>query len=54
MMGAMTATASATGIRAWLARRNWSWLTPRRMRFATVGLLAAALVVSAVGLGGSG
>ena len=54
MMGAMTASASATGIRAWLAQRGWSWLTPRRLRFVTVGLLAAALVVSAVGFGGSG
>jgi hypothetical protein len=54
MMGAMTATASATGIRAWLAQRNWSWLTPKRMRFATVTLLGAALVVSAVSFGGSG
>jgi hypothetical protein len=54
MMGAMTATASATGIRAWLAQRRWSWLTPARLRFATTALLATALVVSAVGLGGSG
>jgi hypothetical protein len=54
MMGAMTATASATGVRAWLSQRRWSSLTPRRMRFVTVGLLAAALVVSAVGFGGSG
>jgi hypothetical protein len=53
MMGAMTATASATGVRAWLAQRNWRWLTPRRLRFATVALLVAALAVSAVGLGGS-
>jgi hypothetical protein len=54
MMGAMTATASATGVRAWLAQRGWTWLTPRRLRFVTVGLLAAALLVSAVGFGGSG
>jgi hypothetical protein len=54
MMGAMTATASATGIRAWLAQRDWNWLTPRRLRRVTALLIAAALVVSAVGLGGSG
>jgi hypothetical protein len=54
MMGAMTATASATGVRAWLAQREWTWLTPKRLRLATVALLAAALVVSAVGFGGSG
>jgi len=54
MMGAMTATASASGIRAWLAQRGWTWLTPRRMRYVTLGLIAAALVVSSVSLGGSG
>jgi hypothetical protein len=54
MMGAMTATASASGIRAWLAQRGWGWLTPRRMRYVTLGLIAAALVVSSVSLGGSG
>jgi hypothetical protein len=54
MMGAMTATASATGVRAWLASRRWSWLTPKRMRAATIGLLTAALIVSAVAFGGSG
>jgi hypothetical protein len=54
MMGAMTATASATGVRAWLAQRHWHWLTPRRLRFATLTLLGAALVVSAVSFGGSG
>jgi hypothetical protein len=54
MMGAMTATASATGMRAWLAQRRWTWLTRARLRFATMALLAAALVVSAVGFGGSG
>jgi hypothetical protein len=54
MMGAMSATASATGLRAWLAQRDWNWLTPKRLRLVTVALLVAALVVSAVGLGGSG
>jgi hypothetical protein len=53
MMGAMTATASATGVRAWLAQRGWHWMTPRRMRYVTVALLGAALVVSAVSFGGS-
>jgi hypothetical protein len=54
MMGAMSATASATGIRAWLAQRDWHWLTPKRLRLATVALLVGALVVSAVGFSGSG
>jgi hypothetical protein len=53
MMGAMTATASATGIRAWLVQRRWRWMTPRRMRLVTIALLGGALVVSAVSFGGS-
>jgi hypothetical protein len=53
MMGAMTAGASATGIRSWLAQRSFSWLTPRRLRVITAGLLCAALVASSVLLGGS-
>jgi hypothetical protein len=54
MMGAMTAGASATGIRSWLAQRSFSWLTPRRLRAITAGLLLAALVASSVLLGGAG
>lgn len=54
MMGAMTAGAGATGIRAWLAARGFAWLTPRRLRAVTAVLLGAALVLAAVGLGGSG
>jgi hypothetical protein len=53
MMGAMTAGAGATGARAWLAQRDFSWLTPKRMRLLTVGLLAAALVASSVLVSGS-
>ena len=54
MMGAMTAGAGATGIRAWLGWRRLSWLTPRRMRALTVALLAGALLASSVVVGGSG
>jgi hypothetical protein len=54
MMGAMTATASASGIRAWLGNRGWTWITPKRLRFATLALIATALVVSALSFGGSG
>jgi hypothetical protein len=53
MMGAMTAGASATGARSWLAHRGFSWLTPRRLRLLTVALLLGALVASSVLLGGS-
>lgn len=53
MLGAMTAGSAATGTRSWLATRRWSWLTPRRLRRATVGLLGCALATSALLVGGS-
>jgi len=53
MMGAATATAGATGIRSWLAARRPLGLSDVALRRATVVLLAAALVVSAVVLGGA-
>jgi hypothetical protein len=53
MAGAMTATAGAAGIRAWLATRAFGWLTPRRMKAITIGLIAVALLASTVLIGGS-
>lgn len=53
MVGAMTAGAGATGARSWLATRHWAWLTPLRLRRITFALLAAALIASAVLIGGS-
>ena len=50
MMAASTAAAGATGIRAWLAAKRFSWLTPARLRVVTLTLIAAALVASSVGL----
>jgi hypothetical protein len=50
----MAAAAGATGLRSWLRLHAAPWLTPRRLRAITLGLFAAALVVSSVGLGGSG
>lgn len=49
MAAATTAAAGATGLRAWLATRGWSWLTPTRLRRATAAILVAALVLSATG-----
>jgi hypothetical protein len=51
MATAATAVAGATGIRAWLAARGFSWVTPRRLRLMTGTLLAVAVVMAAVGLG---
>jgi hypothetical protein len=52
-MGAVTAVAGASGIRAWLAAKAFSWLTPKRMRAATISLGVAALVGSSLGLSGA-
>ncbi|MDQ3632523.1 MAG: hypothetical protein M3417_14890 [Actinomycetota bacterium] len=53
MMGAMGATAGASGTRAWLATRQWVWLTPPVLRKITVGLLAVVLIASTILIGGS-
>jgi hypothetical protein len=46
MATATAAAAGATGMRAWLATRGWSWLTPKRLRAATVALLIAGVAVA--------
>jgi hypothetical protein len=53
MMGATTALTAATGLRAWLAARGFAWLTPRRMRAVTIGLLVVGAVGSSVALSGT-
>jgi hypothetical protein len=53
MIGATTAVATATGLRAWLASRSFAWLTPRRMRAATAVLVLAGLAGASVGLSGT-
>jgi hypothetical protein len=53
VMGAATAAAGATGIRAWLAARSFGWLTPLRLRVVTIFLITAALVAASVGLSGT-
>jgi hypothetical protein len=53
MMTAMGATASATGIRSYVAAKHFSWVTPRRLRALTVVLLASALIASATLVTGS-
>lgn len=50
MMGAMSAGATATGLRAWLVARQPHWLTPRRQRRLTYVLLAlGVLAAGAIG-----
>lgn len=53
MLGAMTAGATATGTRSWLAGRGFSWLTAARLRAITIVLLALAMAASTVTFSGS-
>jgi hypothetical protein len=53
MAGAMTATAGAAGIRAWLATRAFGWLTPKRLKAITMVLIGAVLIASAVLVSGT-
>jgi hypothetical protein len=53
MMTAMGATASATGLRSFVAAKHFSWMTPRRLKVLTAVLLSAALLVSATLVSGS-
>jgi hypothetical protein len=49
----MAAAAGATGTRSWLQAQHLTWLTPKRMRTATVALFVAAFGISSIGLSGS-
>jgi hypothetical protein len=51
---AAVAVGSASGIRAWLHARKPRWLTPGRMRAATIVLLTGAVLASGVVAGGTG
>ena len=51
MATAATATAAATGVRAWAAARSPDWLTAGRLRAVTVMLIAIAVMAAAVGSG---
>jgi len=50
---AMAAMAGASGARTWLQAQHASWLTPQRMRAATIGVFAAAAIGSSLTLSGS-
>jgi hypothetical protein len=49
----MAAASAATGVRSWLQTRSWSFLTPHRLKVATIVLFVAALSVSSFRLSGS-
>jgi hypothetical protein len=50
---AIAAASAATGFRSWLQNHHFGWLTPKRMRAATIAAMCAAGLVSTVGLSGS-
>ena len=52
-MCAMAAMTGAAGARSWLQAQHATWLTPRRMQVATVGLFTAATLGSSVVFSGS-
>jgi len=53
MLNAMAASAGATGARSWLGHKRFTWLTPARLRLATILLVCAALFASATLVSGS-
>ena len=48
MIGAMSAGATATGLRAWLIARAPTWLTPTRQRLLTRTLLVLGVLAAGV------
>lgn len=48
MIGAMSAGATATGLRAWLVARAPLWLTASRQRHLTYMLLAVGVLAAGV------
>ena len=46
MASAMTAGAAVTGGRAWLATHTPSWMTPKRLKMATTGILVAGVLAA--------
>ena len=54
MVGAMSAGATVTGTRSWLASRHWDWLTQERLHRMTIAMVVIALMLSATVLSGSG
>jgi hypothetical protein len=55
-MGATSAAAAvggAAGIRAWLAAKGFAWMTPGRMRGATIALLVMGVIGASVGVSGA-
>jgi hypothetical protein len=54
MATAMTTGAAATGMRAWLATHQPSWMTSRRLKLATAAILAVGVLASGTHLAPNG
>jgi len=46
MYAAMGSVAAASGARSWIARKRAEWLTLRRLRYITIALFTAAVIVA--------
>jgi hypothetical protein len=53
MATAMTVGATASGTRAFIAAKHFSWVTPRVLRVITLTLIVLALGASSLVVGGS-
>ena len=49
----MAAMTGATATRSWLQAQHATWMTPRRLRVATIGIFSAAIIGSSVTMSGS-
>ena len=47
---AAASVGAAGGLRAWVAARQPSWITPRRLRILTAALLTVAVLVAGIRL----
>jgi hypothetical protein len=54
MATAMTVVGAASGTRAYLGSRRYTWLTAKRLRAITIVLAIGALLASAALVSGSG
>ncbi|MCW2990415.1 MAG: hypothetical protein JWM73_1009 [Solirubrobacterales bacterium] len=54
MAAAMTAGATATGTRSYIAAKQFAWVTPTRLKRITLALIAVALLSSSLIISGSG
>ena len=46
MATAAAAVGGAAGVRQWLVAKGFAWLTPRRVKGLTIGLMVAAVVAA--------